>query len=105
MNESEQDFISSEVLSNFGMNLGRSRVDPDRLREALQLAVAEHPDQPEIAALRESGAHYFVVPADGDGFELRLGHHDLEALNPPGVVAGTFVTLGVLNADAIKLGM
>ncbi len=105
MNESEQDFISSEVLSNFGMNLGRPRVDPDRLREALTLAVAAHPDQTEIATMRESGAHYFVVPADGDGFELRLGHHELEALNPPGAVAGHFVSLGVLDADEIKLVM
>ena len=28
MNESEQEFISSEVLSNFGKNLGRPRWTP-----------------------------------------------------------------------------
>ena len=63
-------------------------MDPARLRDALTIAVAGHPDQAEVAELRDGGAHYFVVPADGDGFELRLGHHDLPALNEPGAVAG-----------------
>ncbi len=102
MNESEHDYISIEVLSNFGKTLGRSEVDPDRLREVLKIAIAQHPDQAEIAELREIGAHYFVVPADGDGFELRLGYHELAALNPPGTVAGEYLTLGVVRTDDIK---
>lgn len=101
MNESEHDYISIEVLSNFGKTMGRSAVDPDRLREVLTLAIAQHPDQAEIAKLRDIGAHYFVVPSDGDGFELRLGYHELAALNPPGAVAGEYVTLGVVKTDDI----
>ena len=103
MNESEQEFISSEVMSNFGKNLGRPTVDPARLRDALASAVARHLERAEVAELRDGGAHYFVVPADDDGFELRLGHHDLPALNEPGAVAGTYVTLGVLSPDDIAL--
>ena len=103
MNDSEHDFISSEVLTNFGKTMGQSRVDPDRLREVLALTVAQHPDQTELARLRDVGAHYFVVPNDGDGFELRLGHHDLEMLNAPGAVAGEYVTLGVVRTDDITV--
>ena len=47
--------------------------------------------------MRDIGAHYFVVQTDGDGFELRLGYHELAALNPPDVVAGEYVTLGVVK--------
>lgn len=103
MNASEHDFISSEVTTNFGKNLRQSQVDPARLREALASALAETADDPAVAALREIGAHYFVVPADGDAFELRLGHHDLDALNPPGAVAGEFVTVGVLRSEDINV--
>ncbi len=100
MNDSEHAFISSEVLTNFGRSMGQSQIDPERLREVLQIAIAEHPDQALIAALRESGAHYFVIRSADDGFELRLGHHDLAALNPPGAVAGEFVSVAVVqNAD------
>ena len=102
MNESEHDYISSEVLSNFGKQLGRSAADPDRLREVLTSAIAQHPDQAEIARMRDIGAHYFVVQSDGDGFELRLGHHELAALNPPEAVAGEYVTLGVVQPDDIR---
>ncbi len=103
MNTSEHDFISSEVLTNFGKNMGQSQVDPERLREVLASTVAQHPDQPEITRLRDLGAHYFVVPNDGEGFELRLGHHDLEMLNAPGAVAGEYVTLGIVKTDDIML--
>ena len=42
------------------------------------------------------------MPAGGDGFELRLGYHDLAALNPPGTVAGEYLTLGVMMADELE---
>jgi hypothetical protein len=103
MNASEHDFISSEVTTNFGKNLRQSQVDPARLREAIASAVAATADDAAVTALREMGGHYFVVPAEGDAFELRLGHHDLEALNPPGAVAGEFVTVGVLRTEDINL--
>ena len=105
MNNSERDFISSEVLTNFGKSMGQSRVDPERLREVLASTVAEHADQAEITRLRDLGAHYFVVPVDGDGggFELRLGHHDLATLNEPGAVAGEYVSLGVVSSHDIKV--
>ncbi|MDQ3721621.1 MAG: hypothetical protein M3376_00815 [Actinomycetota bacterium] len=104
MNEHEHHFISSEVLTNFGRSLGQSDVDADRLREALTSAVAQHPDQAELTQLRDHGAHYFAVPIDADGgFELRLGHHDLAALNPEGAVAGEYVTLGVVKTEDIAL--
>ena len=103
MNDSERDFISSEVLTNFGRSMGQTPVDPERLREALASTVAEHRDQAEIARLRDLGAHYFVVPIDDDGFELRLGHHDLAMLNEPGAVAGEYVSLGVVSTEAIAV--
>jgi hypothetical protein len=103
MNASEHDFISSEVTTNFGKNLRQTQVDPERLKEALASTLAQTADDISVAALRAVGAHYFVVPADGDSFELRLGHHDLDALNPPGAVAGEFVTLGVLTPDDIMV--
>ncbi len=103
MNDSEHDFISSEVLTNFGKSMGQSDVDPARLREVLTLTIAEHSDQAQISTLRGSGAHYFVVPSDGDGFELRLGHHDLEMLNEPGAVAGEYVSLGLVKNHDIAL--
>jgi hypothetical protein len=103
MNDSEHDFISGEVLTNFGTSMGQSPIDPARLREVLASTVARHPDQAEIARLRDLGAHYFVVPNDGDGFELRLGHHDLEMLNEPGAVAGEYVSLGVVNTEDIAV--
>ncbi len=100
MNHREHDFISSEVLSNFGRSMGQSQIDPQRLREVLALAISEHPDQARLAALRDDGAHYFVLRSDDDGFELRLGHHDLEMLNAPGVVAGASMSVAVVrNAD------
>lgn len=102
MNDSEHDFISSEVLTNFGKTMGQSQVDPDRLREVLTLTIAEHPDQAELARFRDLGAHYFVLPSDGDGFELRLGHHDLEMLNAPGAVAGEYVSLGVVKTEDVS---
>ena len=101
MNDSEHDNIASEVLTDFGKKLGRPTMDPLRLRQALTTAVAQHAEQPGIAELRESGAHYFAVPVDGDGFELRLGYHDLELLNPPGAVAGEFVSLGVVTTAGL----
>jgi hypothetical protein len=103
MNASEHDFISSEVTTNFGKNLRQSQVDPKRLKEALATVVAQSADDAAVAAMVDIGAHYFVVPADGDSFELRLGHHDLDALNPPGAVAGEFVTIGVLTPDDIMV--
>jgi hypothetical protein len=103
MNDSEHDFISGEVLTNFGTSMGQSQVDPARLREVLTSTIAAHPDQSEIARLRDLGAHYFVVPNDGDGFELRLGHHDLEMLNEPGAVAGEYVSLGVVSTRDIAV--
>ncbi|MDP1847483.1 MAG: hypothetical protein Q8K79_06815 [Solirubrobacteraceae bacterium] len=103
MNDSEHDFISSEVLTDFGKSMGQSQVDPERLREVLAHTVAEHPDQAEITRLRDLGAHYFVVPGDGDGFELRLGHHDLAMLNEPGAVAGEYVSLGLVSTADIAL--
>lgn len=103
MNASDQSFISSEVTTNFGKNLRQSQVDPGRLKDALASVVADTADDTAVAALTEAGAHYFVVPADGDSFEVRLGHHDLDALNPPGAVAGEFVTLGVLTPDDIMV--
>ena len=100
MNDSEHAFISSDVQTNFGKNMGQSQIDPTRLREALAATVAEHAAQAEVAKLRDHGAHYFVVPSDADGFELRLGHHDLDMLNEPGAVAGEYVSLGVVkNVD------
>jgi hypothetical protein len=100
MNDSEHAFISSDVQTNFGKHMGQSQVDLERLREALAATVAEHAEQADVAQLREHGAHYFVVPSDADGFELRLGHHDLEMLNEPGAVAGEYVSLGIVkNAD------
>jgi hypothetical protein len=103
MNDHEHDEISGEVLSNFGKRMAwadRSEVDPDRLREVLTTTLAQHPDQAEIAALRDLGAHYFVAPIDADGFELRLGYYDLAILNPPGAVAGDYITLGIVkNVD------
>lgn len=62
MNDSEHDFISSEVLTNFGKTMGQSQVDAARLREVLTLIIAPHPDEVAIARLRDVGAHYFVVP-------------------------------------------
>ncbi|MEA2419745.1 MAG: hypothetical protein QOE60_1951 [Thermoleophilaceae bacterium] len=103
MNASDQSFISSEVTTNFGKNLRQSQVDPQRLTEALATVVADNADDGAVAALTAAGAHLFVVPADGDGFEVRLGHHDLDALNPPGAVAGEFVTLGVLRTEDINV--
>ena len=103
MNDSERDFICTEVQTNFGKNMGPSQVDPERLREALTLTVAQHADAADVAKLRLLGAHYFVVPSDADGFELRLGHHDLEMLNAPGAVAGDYVSLGVVKADDVKV--
>ena len=103
MNDSEHDFISSEILTDFGKSMGQSQVDPVRLREVLASTVAEHPDQAEISRLRDLGAHYFVVPSVGDGFELRLGHHDLEMLNEPGAVAGEYVSLGVVSTQDIAV--
>ena len=103
MNASEQSFISSEVTTNFGKNLRQSQVDPQRLKEALASTLARTADDAAVAALSEGGAHYFVVPAGGDSFELRLGHHDLDALNPPGAIAGEFVTLGILSPEDIMV--
>lgn len=103
MNDSEHDFISSEVLTNFGTSMGQSQVDPARLREVLASTIAEHPDQAELTRLRGLGAHYFVLPGDGKGFELRLGHHDLEMLNEPGAVAGEYVSLGLVRNQDIAL--
>lgn len=103
MNASEHDFISSEVTTNFGKNLRQSQVDPKRLREAIASVVAQTADDAEVSAMREIGAHYFVVPAAEDSFEIRLGHHDLEALNPPGAVAGESVTVGVLRPEDIQI--
>jgi hypothetical protein len=97
MNDSEHAFISSDVQTNFGKNMGQSQIDLTRLREALAATVAEHAEQADVAKLRDNGAHYFVVPCDADGFELRLGHHDLEMLNEPGAVAGEYVSLGIVK--------
>ena len=98
MNDSEHDNIASEVLTDFGRKLGRPTLDRRRLREVLTTTVARHAEEPAIAGLRESGAHYYAVPIDGDGFELRLGHHELELLNPPGAVAGEFVSVSVVTS-------
>ncbi len=103
MNDSEHGFIASDVQTNFGKNMGQSQVDLERLREALALTVAQHADQPDVARLRDNGAHFFVVPSDADGFELRLGHHDLEMLNEPGAVAGDYVSLGIVRNDDIAV--
>ena len=93
MNDSEHDNISSEVLTDFGRKLGRPTLDRRHLREVLAATVAQHADEPAIAGLRERGAHYYAVPIDSEGFELRLGYHELDLLNPPGAVAGEFVTV------------
>ncbi len=103
MNDSEHGFIASDVQTNFGKSMGQSQVDLKRLREALALTVAQHADQPDVAKLRDNGAHYFVVPSDAGGFELRLGHHDLEMLNEPGAVAGAYVSLGVVKTGDITV--
>ena len=104
MNDSEHDYISSEVLTNFGRSMGQSPVDPERLREVLASTIAEHPDQAELTRLRDLGAHYFVLPDDAaEGFELRLGHHDLEMLNEPGAVAGEYVSVGVVKSADIAV--
>jgi hypothetical protein len=103
MNDSEHDFIASEVLTNFGTSMGQSQVDPERLREVLASTIAQHPDQADITRLRDLGAHFFVVPNDGDGFELRLGHHDLAMLNQPGAVAGEYVSLGLVKSADIAV--
>ena len=103
MNDSERDFISSEILTNFGKNMGQSQIDPERLREVLATTIAQHADQADIPRLRDLGAHYFVVPDDADGFELRLGHHDLAMLNDPGAVAGEYVSLGVVKTADIAV--
>lgn len=97
MNDSEHDNISSEVLTDFGRLLGRPTRDRRRLSEVLAATVAKHADESAITGLRERGAHYYAVPIDGDGFELRLGYHDLELLNPPGAVAGEFVSVAVVT--------
>ena len=104
MNDSEHDNIASEVLTDFGRTLGRPTLDPLRLREVLTTTVAQHADQTAVAGLRANGAHYYAVPIDGDGFELRLGHHDLELLNPPGAVAGEFVSIAVVTGAELKAG-
>ena len=104
MNDSEHDNIASEVLTDFGRKLGRPTLDRRRLREVLTTTVARHADGPAIAGLRKSGAHYYAVPIDGDGFELRLGHHDLELLNPPGAVAGEFVSIAVVTTAELEAG-
>ena len=103
MNDSEHDNIASEVLTDFGRKLGRPTLDRRRLREVLTTTVAQHADQPAIAGLRESGAHYYAVPSDGNAFELRLGYHELAILNPEGAVPGEFVTLGIVKTDDIML--
>ena len=103
MNDSEHAFIASDVQTNFGKTMGQS-IDPRRLREALVLTVSQHPDQARLAELRDVGAHYFAVPSDAGGFELRLGHHDLEMLNAPGAVAGEYVSLGVVRSADIVAG-
>lgn len=104
MNDSEHDNIASEVLTDFGRKLGRPTLDRLRLREVLTSTVADHADRSAIAGLREGGAHYYAVPIDGDGFELRLGYHDLEMLNPPGAVAGEFVSVAVVTAAELEAG-
>ena len=104
MNDSEHDNIAGEVLTDFGRKLGRPTLDRRRLREVLTTTVAQHADQPAIAGLRESGAHYYAVPIDGDGFELRLGYHDLDLLNPPGVVAGEFVSVAIVTTAELEDG-
>lgn len=103
MNDREHDFISSEVLTNFGKSMGQSQIDPARLREVLTATIEQHPDQAELTRFRDLGAHYFVLPSEGDGFELRLGHHDLEMLNEPGAVAGDYVSLGLVRTEDIAL--
>lgn len=103
MNDSEHDFISSEVLTNFGTKMGQSQVDPERLRAVLASTIAQHADQADITRLRDLGAHYFVVPGGDEGFELRLGHHDLAMLNEPGAVAGEYVSLGLVKTADIAV--
>ena len=103
MNDSERDFISSEILTNFGKHMGQSQLDPERLREVLATTIAQHADQADITRLRDLGEHYFVVPDDADGFELRRGHHDLAMLNEPGAVAGEYVSLGLVKTADIAL--
>ena len=83
MNDSGRDFISSEVLTNFGKNMGQSRVDPERLRAVLASTIAQHADRSDITRLGDLGAHCFVVPNDLEGFELRLGHRDLAISTSP----------------------
>ncbi len=104
MNDSEHDNISSEVLTDFGRTLGRPTRDRRRLTEVLTATVAKHADETAIAELRERGAHYYAVPIDGDGFELRLGYHDLDLLNPPGAVAGEFVSVAVVTGTELTEG-
>jgi hypothetical protein len=104
MNDSEHDNIASEVLTDFGRLLGRPTLDRRRLREVLTTTVAQHADQPAIAGLRESGAHYYAVPSDGNAFELRLGHHELAMLNPEGAVPGEFVSVAVVTAAELEDG-
>ncbi len=102
MNDSEHDNIASEVLTDFGRKLGRPTLDRRRLRDVLTTTVAQHAERPAVAGLRESGAHYYAVPIDGEGFELRLGYHDLDLLNPPGAVAGEFVSIGVVTTAELS---
>ena len=56
MNDSEHAFISSEVLTNFGKNMGQSQVDLKRLREVLAGTVAEHPARRRWPAARQRRA-------------------------------------------------
>jgi hypothetical protein len=102
MNDSEHDNIASEVLTDFGRKLGRPTLDRHRLREVLTTTVARHAEEPAIAGLRESGAHYYAVPSDGNAFELRLGYHELPLLNPEGVVAGEFVSVSVVTSAELS---
>ena len=101
LNDSERDFISGEVLTNFGKHMGPGQVDPGRLREVLASTIAQPADRADITRLRDIGAHPFVVPTDGEGFELRLGHDALAMLDEPGTVAGEYVSPGLVKTADI----
>ena len=87
MNDSEHDFISSEVLTNFGKSMGQSDVDPDRLREVLTLTIAQHSDQAQISTLRDTGAHFRNEIVGGRGGNQILledpSGNPIELFEPP----------------------
>ena len=103
-NDSEHDFISSEVLTISARPSARAESIPTACAMRWRSPSRSIPTTTELKRLRDLGAHYFVLPSNGDGFELRLGHHDLETLNATGAVAGEYLSLGVVKTVDIGVG-